>query len=70
MYIKGFALKTFGNVSIRKEKWTEAEKERERERQRERERKRQPEIPKEIVTMPPLGAKNDKKRNYLFIATT
>ena len=35
MYIKGFALKTFGNVNIRKEKWTEAERERERaERER------------------------------------
>ena len=41
MYIKGFALKTFGNVSIRKEKWTEAEKERERERDRQRERERE-----------------------------
>ena len=46
------------------------EREGEREIERERERKRQPEIPKEIETMPPLGAKNDKKRNYLFIATT
>ena len=68
MYIKGFALKTFGNVNIRKEKWTGEE--REREREREREWKREPEISKEIETMPLLGAKNDKKRNYLFIATT
>ena len=43
---------------------------REREREREREWKREPEISKEIETMPLLGAKNDKKRNYLFIATT
>ena len=40
------------------------------EREGERESQRVPEIPKEIETIPPLGATNDKKRNYLFIATT
>ena len=40
------------------------------EREVERESQRVPEIPKEIEIIPPLGATNDKKRNYLFIATT
>ena len=62
MHVKGFALKTFEKFNIRKE--------REREKgERMRERQELKSL-KEIETIPPLRAKNDKRRNYLFIATT